>query len=109
MEIFSCNLRAHLVSKKHEEVANTLDEMHEQGRTWYLMDSPLYWQTYRDKGARETAIPYPPSPVLPEKVQKAVQDQGEYSIYCTSSLLVASTLCNFPFPNSRRLLGVCSF
>ncbi len=77
LEIFSCNLRAYLVSKKYEKVANTLEELFEQERDWYLMDTPIFWQIFKSKNARAKAIPYPPGPLIPDHVQKAVQEEGD--------------------------------
>ena len=77
-EMFSCNLRANLVSKGHEEMADTFDELFGQGRELFFLDTPLLWWKFRHlEEVSRRARPYPPSHVLPWEVQREVLENGE--------------------------------
>ncbi len=75
-EMFSCNLRANLVSKKHEEATDTFDDIVDQERDLFFVGSPLLWARFRHLEVVATSTVYPPARSLPTKVKNGVLQNG---------------------------------
>ncbi len=98
-EMFSCNLRANLVSKKHEEATDTFDDIVDQNRHLFFIRAPLMWARFRHLKVVATSTVYPPARSLPKQVVKGVLQNGSQK-RCYSKKLLKSLI-------SMTVSGAC--